>query len=283
MDKADSLYQRLNSTRSRQRPNINSNSNSNSDLNDNSEQSAQILRNKRTKSCNIFQYEIEPPINTEKLVRNRRKQKEDSVLKWITEENPDSLEILKKIGEISPTYEKVLNLICEELEKIPVHQRQEFSNEKAQQEIQLLNSQRNSLGLSLEALETKRNHLEKEVNELEAQYATLVEEANHYNDIVQQLSYNSSEDFQLIQLNEEFQKIKEEKVLKTSLSSKRNDIMGQNHHLWFEKKRLLKLIEEEREQQLQYIHQKALQQLFKNQEPEQSTIKKKMDEIDEST
>lgn len=200
-------------------------------------------------------FKVAPPKKTNQLLKEKNKKTAENLAKNYNLDNYNTLEILSKISELSPDYNNLLQLLSEEISKIPElvgPSKTPFqSSSDYQKNISFLNSQSYEADHSLQSLENVRDNLTKEIHNLEDQLESLTNEYNHYQHLLHQLS--PKEDEPTLQFPTEetnSAEIEQNELLK-------RELIGQNRHLRYEKRRLIELIQTQRNHQFQLICDKA--------------------------
>lgn len=206
----------------------------------------------------------------EYVINSGRKTKAAQVQNWIDEFQPSPIEILRKIAEVSQPHQKLLTLICNELEKFPPDKLKDpisELNNDAFDEIAGIKIRSHDLEGEIENLKYEEDDLKRQLKEAEDDLQKTKEEYERYKRLVDMSTFNHFDNEQETKKRNDQVQMLTTKLRNDDESVQYNALWGENKHLSDETKKLESKIEQQRKLHEEFIHKRALKIAEKRTKP----------------
>ena len=197
----------------------------------------------------------------ESVMSTVRKNKTARVQAWINEKSPKPIEILRRIAQESPAHARVLNLICDELDKFPESSLRDPAlamNEKARSEIDGARARSRDIGIEMDRIEMEEDELVAALEAAKERHGRLVERLETLKYVMCRSTFTEHEK-EMMERNAQHQEALMSTRRESCRDSERYNVLWcENTQLKSESKRLQELIDAERNFHREFVKDRAM-------------------------
>lgn len=220
-----------------------------------------VIEKNMTQTLNLINPDL---CKIDTVTKEVTKKREDELEAWIEENQPDNLDILRKIAEISPYHSRIMTTIVAELRTVLPTETEEENNESEKNITRTRNYKNKTYDLIVqtEKLRKENEEFRAKLNELKKKKEEIKNECNVYERLIDQAGFSEYEQ-EIVEENENMkQKQKEyDHNVKQKKANMFNQLWGANRHLRNEIEKMNDRIADQRRYHNEYTHKVALEEI----------------------